>query len=944
MEELTHALQPLDQTSSGDVFDTHERVIGSPNTPALQKPHAVAPTKPTPDGQALNDTLVDDRGTGGFFNNLPARVSAADDLVGWHEAEIHQQELEAAQRREMLLLERRRLLMSRERENRVSVQSIEDGILHEFGCTGTGAAEDDDTASNYDDVKLVSRQADSEADSVLREAMGCCAPRDAQSVSGRLIGSIGGYDYHREQALVNAPPVPHDSPPEWARVRAEGWSSTRRRRKGSNNKPQHHGVQATNSDQYIDPFSSVSAPSLKLSQRLQHMQNKPHEEHEGGNRSGDERYLELLRMSCADGWLDASEAAQLESARARHCISLHRHYELLALITGNGSYGNRAGIDEYMELLEMALADGWLSWGEDQRLAEARLRYKISPAEHYAMMAEVVEGKQRLQHSGEQGREEDLNMADRQGGGSADFFPPPRRTARERSGSGHAVPPDASKPAQSHSRSASWLERHEQRSRTAGPTTGVEGLVSPSKPSAHSQYVIHSIDGEPSRAHNAQGYVIHSIDSPLPTRASGEDPFAEVPATNQGLEWTLVGPDTSIRPKAPSGFRSARRVAGARSVSLPPRAQTESRAEHFRSNHEHEQNWGKEWGQEWRQQQQQHNWEADSSSQRSPSRSPPRQHRQQPSPPRLVEQREELRAASPTSRPSIMTGMPGKWGEKDATRQIDPKLEALQQKRRELEELKHQRLLQKRRFLEHELEGLPHQRELAAAQGARTESQVSTVGEKTTEEDAEKSTQKRKTIMQQDNVPDRKDLLRQNKLQRQWERDNYAGSTSNQEFVALTEDWADAQEDKQRQFECELEETIQDEEVQRPRMINGGPFDGIWASLDARKQRDGYMSIRGLAVTWDTGLQTSLEIHSDGSIGHCSATAGWVALEKIGIEDISTLRFVGPTMTTGRTCITWIKLGNGPPGSDCDAWAEALRSAVIAATAIMPSECLVHSL
>jgi hypothetical protein len=98
-------------------------------------------------------------------------------------------------------------------------------------------------------------------------------------------------------------------------------------------------------------------------------------------------------MACADGWLDATEAVQLESARAKHGISLRRHYELLALITGNGTYGNRPGIAEYIELLEMALADGWLSWGEDQRLSEARRRFGITPTEHYSIMAEVVESK-----------------------------------------------------------------------------------------------------------------------------------------------------------------------------------------------------------------------------------------------------------------------------------------------------------------------------------------------------------------------------------------------------------------------------------------------------------------------------------------------------------------------------------------------------------------------
>jgi Ca2+-binding EF-hand superfamily protein len=119
--------------------------------------------------------------------------------------------------------------------------------------------------------------------------------------------------------------------------------------------------------------------------------------------TGDQNYLELLKMACADGWLDASEAVQLESARAKHGITLRRHYELLALITGNGGYEGRQGIAEYMELLEMALADGWLSWGEDQRLAEARRRFSITPAEHYAMMAEVVESKGRAPSAGAAG-------------------------------------------------------------------------------------------------------------------------------------------------------------------------------------------------------------------------------------------------------------------------------------------------------------------------------------------------------------------------------------------------------------------------------------------------------------------------------------------------------------------------------------------------------------
>jgi uncharacterized tellurite resistance protein B-like protein len=126
----------------------------------------------------------------------------------------------------------------------------------------------------------------------------------------------------------------------------------------------------------------------------------PHTTHTTNSpQSGDESYLELLKMACADGWLDASEAVQLEGARGRHGISLRRHYELLALITGNGSFSHRPGTAEYTELLGMALVDGWLSWGEDQRLAEARRMYDISPAEHYTMMAEVVESRDRRQHS-----------------------------------------------------------------------------------------------------------------------------------------------------------------------------------------------------------------------------------------------------------------------------------------------------------------------------------------------------------------------------------------------------------------------------------------------------------------------------------------------------------------------------------------------------------------
>ena len=77
-------------------------------------------------------------------------------------------------------------------------------------------------------------------------------------------------------------------------------------------------------------------------------------------------------MACADGWLDAAEAVQLEQARNKHGITLRRHYELLALVAGNGSYGSRREGEAYRELLEMAMADGWLSWGEDQRLTEAR--------------------------------------------------------------------------------------------------------------------------------------------------------------------------------------------------------------------------------------------------------------------------------------------------------------------------------------------------------------------------------------------------------------------------------------------------------------------------------------------------------------------------------------------------------------------------------------------
>jgi hypothetical protein len=113
--------------------------------------------------------------------------------------------------------------------------------------------------------------------------------------------------------------------------------------------------------------------------------------------NGDHQYIDLLKMALADGWLDPIEATLLEGARAKHGITLQRHYELLATLTGlpsNASGHNvqdhQLGLQAYNALLQVALYDGWLSWGEDLRLEEARRKYGVTWAEHYTLMAQVV--------------------------------------------------------------------------------------------------------------------------------------------------------------------------------------------------------------------------------------------------------------------------------------------------------------------------------------------------------------------------------------------------------------------------------------------------------------------------------------------------------------------------------------------------------------------------
>jgi hypothetical protein len=122
---------------------------------------------------------------------------------------------------------------------------------------------------------------------------------------------------------------------------------------------------------------------------------------------GDGRYIELLKMASADGWLSASETAQLDDARVKYSISTRRHYELVVMVVGGySSFGSyitsrrmRPGLDTYKEMLAMAFAKGMLSHAGHPRMAsqkvdrtlrEARQKHSITIVEHYAAMAEVM--------------------------------------------------------------------------------------------------------------------------------------------------------------------------------------------------------------------------------------------------------------------------------------------------------------------------------------------------------------------------------------------------------------------------------------------------------------------------------------------------------------------------------------------------------------------------
>ena len=88
-----------------------------------------------------------------------------------------------------------------------------------------------------------------------------------------------------------------------------------------------------------------------------------------------------------------SQTRRLEAARSRYGLTIKRHYELLALLTSRpeGMILDRPAVEAYRRLVDMALTDGRIQIQEEKQLAEARARGGITPGEHYAVIAEVLQ-------------------------------------------------------------------------------------------------------------------------------------------------------------------------------------------------------------------------------------------------------------------------------------------------------------------------------------------------------------------------------------------------------------------------------------------------------------------------------------------------------------------------------------------------------------------------